>query len=257
MDYPLPHSSTDLTGQIAFVTGASSGLGLRFARVLASCGAKVVLTARRVDRLEENVRIIRDAGGQALALALDVTDANQLLSVVGQAEAAYGPVTILVNNAGIPDAQRAHKMSLELIDQLLAVNVRAPYILSCEVARRLMAAKLPGRIVNIASIGAFQYDGQGAALYSTSKAAVVRMTEALAVEWARFQINVNAIAPGAFRSEMMEGMLARMGDITGHFPRKRLGEPAQLDSTLLYLVSPASDAVTGTCIKVDDGQGPR
>jgi NAD(P)-dependent dehydrogenase (short-subunit alcohol dehydrogenase family) len=254
MTYPLPHFSTDLSGQTALVTGASSGLGARFASVLAACGAKVILTARRVERLEENAAAIRQAGGQALALPLDVTDANQLLSVVGQAEAAYGPVTILVNNAGIPDAQRAHKMSVDFIDQVIGVNLRAPYILSCEVARRLMAAKLPGKIVNIASAAAFYYDGQGAALYSITKAGVVRMTETLSIEWSKFHINVNAIAPGAFKSEMMDGMVSRMGDITQHFPRQRLGEQAQLDSTLLYLVSPASDAVTGAVIRVDDGQ---
>jgi NAD(P)-dependent dehydrogenase (short-subunit alcohol dehydrogenase family) len=120
-----------------------------------------------------------------------------------------------------------------------------------------MAAETPGRIVNIASEAAYNYSGGGAALYSVSKAAVVRITETLAVEWSRFGINVNAIAPGAFASEMMEGMLSRVGDITQHFPRKRLGDPAQLDSTLLFLVGPASDAVTGTCVRVDDGQGSR
>lgn len=109
----------------------------------------------------------------------------------------------------------------------------------------------------IASQAAYHYDGNGAALYSISKAAVVRMTEALSVEWARYGINVTAIAPGAFRSEMLDGMLSRMGDISQHFPRKRLGEPEQLDSTLLFLVSPASDAVTGTTIRVDDGQSGR
>ena len=140
---------------------------------------------------------------------------------------------------------------------MLDTNVRAPWVLSCEVARRLIAAKRPGRIVNISSIGAFHYAGGGAALYSVSKAAVNRMTEALAVEWARNGINVNAIAPGAFRSEMMDGMMSRVGDFTSALPRKRLGEPAQLDSTLLYLVAPASECVTGTVVTVDDGQGGR
>jgi NAD(P)-dependent dehydrogenase (short-subunit alcohol dehydrogenase family) len=172
-------------------------------------------------------------------------------------EAQLGTVTILVNNAGIPDAQRAHKMSVELIDRVLDINVRAPWILSCEVARRLIAAEKPGRIVNLASRAAYAYDGRGAALYATSKMAVVRMTETLAVEWARYHINVNAIAPGAFSSEMMDGMLARMGDITKNFPRPRLGDPAQLDSTLLFLVSPASEFVTGTTVRVDDAQGGR
>ena len=256
-DFPLPNASQDLTGQIALVTGASAGLGRRFARVLAAAGATVAVAARRLDRLEELAAEIRAAGGRALPLALDVTDADQLIDVVARAEAALGTVTILVNNAGIPDAQRAHKMSVELIDRVLDINVRAPWILSCEVARRLIAAEKPGRIVNLASRAAYAYDGRGAALYATSKMAVVRMTETLAVEWARYHINVNAIAPGAFSSEMMDGMLSRMGDITKHFPRPRLGDPAQLDSTLLFLVSPASEFVTGTTVRVDDAQGGR
>lgn len=257
MTYPIPNVSTDLTGHVALVTGASSGLGVRFARTLARCGARVALTARRLDRLEALAAEIRAEGGEAVALELDVTDADQLLAVVGQAEAALGTVDILVNNAGIPDAQRAVKMSVDLIDRVIGVNLRAPYILSCEVARRLMAAKQPGRIVNIASVAAFEYSGNGAALYSITKSAVVRMTEALAVEWASANINVNAIAPGAFSSEMMDGMLSRVGDISQRFPRKRIGDPAQLDSTLLFLVSPASEVVTGACIRVDDGQSGR
>ncbi|WP_293676891.1 SDR family NAD(P)-dependent oxidoreductase [uncultured Phenylobacterium sp.] len=256
-DYPLPNFSVDLSGQTALVTGASSGLGLRFAKVLAASGAKVALAARRLDRLEALAAEIKAAGGQAVAIEMDATDADQLIGAVEKAEKALGLVTILVNNAGIPDAQRAHKMSIELIDRVLDINVRAPWILSCEVARRLLAADKPGRIVNIASSAAYSYGGNGAALYSVSKSAVVRMTETLAVEWARNHINVNAIAPGAFASEMMDGMLARIGDFSATTPRKRIGDPAQLDSTLLYLCSPASDAVTGTSIRVDDGQGGR
>ena len=257
MTYPLPNASTDLSGEVALVTGASSGLGVRFAKVLASQGAKVALAARRVERLETLAKEIRDAGGEAIAVAMDATDADQMIAAVAKAESELGTVTILVNNAGIPDAQRAHKMEIDLIDRVLDVNVRAPFVLSCEVARRLIAADKPGRIVNIASSAAYSYTGNGAALYSVSKAAVVRITETLAVEWARYNINVNAIAPGAFESEMMDGMLERMGDIAQYFPRKRIGNPAQLDSTLLYLVSSASDAVTGTCVRVDDGQGGR
>lgn len=257
MDYALPNFSIDLKGQTALVTGASAGLGVRFAKTLARCGAQVALTARRLDRLEGVAAEIKAAGGKAVSLQLDVTDADQLTKVVAEAERQLGPVTILVNNAGIPDAQRATKMSIDLIDRVLDTNVRAPYVLSCEVARRLMEAKLPGRIVNIASSAAYRYSGNGAALYSISKAAVVRMTEALAVEWAQFNINVNAIAPGAFSSEMMDGMLQRMGDITKQFPRPRIGDPAQLDSTLLFLVSPSSDFVTGTCVRVDDVQNGR
>ncbi len=172
-------------------------------------------------------------------------------------DALGAPVRILVNNAGIPDAQRAHKMSLELIDSVFDTNLRGPYILSCAVARRLIEVERPGRIVNISSVAARHYAGGGAALYSITKAGIARMTEVLAVEWARFHINVNGIAPGAFSSEMMDGMIERVGDVTRHFPRKRLGQPEQLDGTLLYLVSPSSECVTGTVIVVDDGQGGR
>ena len=252
-----PNFSIDLSGKVALVTGASSGLGRRFATVLAAAGASVAATARRIDKLEDLAAEIRAAGGTCVPVQLDVTDAAQIARAVDQAESELGPVDILVNNAGIPDAQYAAKMSTELIDQVLDTNLRGPFIMACEVARRLMARKAPGRIVNISSMGAYNYSGGGAALYSITKAGIVRMTETLAVEWARFNINVNAIAPGAFASEMMDGMLERVGDISRAFPRKRLGDPAQLDSTLLYLVAPASEFVTGTVVKVDDGQGSR
>lgn len=250
--------STDLAGQVALVTGAGSGLGRRFAILLASCGAKVALAGRRVERLDEVAGEIRAQGGEGMPLPLDMTDAEAVKAAVGVVESRLGaPVSILVNNAAVPDAQRAHKMSLELIDRVLDTNLRGPYVLACEVARRLIDAKRPGRIVNLSSQTGFHYDGHGAALYSITKAGVTRMTEVLAVEWSRYNINVNGIAPGAFSSEMMDGMLERMGDFTRHFPRKRLGRPEQLDSTLLYLVSPSSECVTGTVIRVDDGQGPR
>ena len=256
-DYPLPNVSNDLSGRVALVTGASSGLGRRFAQVIAASGAKVAVTARRVDRLEALAEEIRSAGGVAEPIALDMQDNDSIMDCVASAQAKLGTIDILINNAGIPDAQRAHKMSLELIDAVFDTNLRGPYILSCEVARRLIAAKMPGRMVNISSVGGFNYNNNGAALYSITKSAIVRMTECLAVEWARFNINVNAIAPGAFSSEMMDGMLERMGDISQFFPRKRICDPAQMDSTLLYFLSPASEAVTGTYIKIDDGQGSR
>lgn len=249
--------NVDLSGQVAMVTGASSGLGQHFAEVLARHGAAVAITGRRTDRLEQVAERIRAAGGACLPLGMDVRDAAAINAGVAATQAALGTITILVNNAGVPDGTYATKMSLELVDSVLDTNVRAPFLLSCEVARSLIKAKLPGRIVNMSSIGAYFYDGVGAALYSITKAAVNRMTETLAVEWAKFGINVNAMAPGAFASEMTDFMLERMGDITVDFPRRRLGQPPQLDSTLLYLVAPASECVTGTIIKVDDGQQPR
>ena len=256
-DFPIPNISNDLTGHVALVTGTTSGLGRRFAIVLAACGAKVALTGRRADRLDELAAEIRTSGGICEPIPFDITQPEQINEVLDKTEATLGLVDLLVNNAGIPDAQRAHKMSEELVDHVFSTNLIGPWKLSCEVARRLIAAEKLGRMVNISSVGAFDYSGGGAALYSVTKSAIVRMTECLAVEWARYNINVNAIAPGAFASEMMDGMLERIGDITKHFPRKRLGDPAQMDSTLLYLLSPASECVTGTFIKIDDGQGSR
>jgi len=253
-DFPLPNNSYDLTGQVALVTGATSGLGWHFSRVLAASGAKVAIAGRRRSRLEELSALIRSEGGECAEFELDMTDAAAIETVVKDVASSLGSITILVNNAGVPDAQLATKMDVELIDRVLDTNVRGPFILAREVAKCLIAEKRPGRIINIASMAAYQYDGNGAALYSVSKAAIARMTEALSVEWARFNINVNGIAPGVFASEMVDGMQQRMGDLAGYFPRKRIGQPSQLDTTLLFLSSPASECVTGTIVKVDDGQ---
>ncbi|QTD56990.1 SDR family NAD(P)-dependent oxidoreductase [Parasphingorhabdus cellanae] len=252
-----PNFSIDLSGRTAIITGASAGLGRRFASVLAACGAKVACTARRREKLDELVDEITQDGGDAQAFELDVRDAEQLKVIIPTISTALGQPDILVNNAGIVDAARAVRMSIELIDDVLDTNMRAAYILSCEFARPLIDQKMPGRIVNISSIAGTHYDGHGAALYSTTKAGISRITEALAVEWSRFFINVNAIAPGLFATEMSDGMTSRMGDFYENFPRKRICQPDQMDSTLLYLLSPASECVTGTIIKVDDGQGPR
>jgi NAD(P)-dependent dehydrogenase (short-subunit alcohol dehydrogenase family) len=254
---PTRNDPVDLTGQVALVTGATSGLGWRFASTLAAAGASVVATGRREERLDALSAQITAAGGTCAGVPLDVTDADQIVAAVDAAEAAFGLVTILVNNAGIPDAARAHKMSLELVDAVLDTNLRGPWLMATEVGRRLIAAKQHGRIVNISSVGGFYYQGGGAALYSVTKAALTRVTEVLAVEWSRNHINVNGIAPGTFDSEMMTGMMERVGDFTAMLPRQRIGHGADLDSTLLYLVSPASEMVTGTIIKVDDGQGGR
>ena len=253
-----PSITANLDGQVALVTGATSGLGRRFANLIADCGAKVALAGRRVERLEEVAKEIEARGGTAVPFPLDMTDAEAVKAAPGRVEELLGaPVQVLVNNAGVPDAQRAHKMSLELINTVFDTNLRGPWILACEVGRRLIEEKMPGRIVNISSVGATSYSGIGAALYSVTKSAVIRMTEVLGVEWARYEINVTGIAPGSFESEMMDGMLERMGDLAQAFPRKRIGKPEQLDSTMLYLLSPASEMVTGTVVIVDDGQMPR
>jgi len=252
----MPNFSTDLSGQTAFITGTTSGLGYRFAQVLAACGANVAIAGRRVERLEALAEELRSTGAKVLPVPLDVTDTDALFASVDQVEKELGPVQILVNNAGKPDAQLALNMDPAFVDEMVATNLTSLFHLASEVTRRLKEAELPGRIVNIASGAAFSA-GVGTSWYAITKSAVVRMTEMLALEFARYDVNVNCIAPGAFESEMMDGMLERMGDITAGFPRKRLGKASQLDGTLLYLVSPSSDFVTGATIRVHDAQGAR
>jgi NAD(P)-dependent dehydrogenase (short-subunit alcohol dehydrogenase family) len=249
-EFSNPNFSIDLSDQVALVTGASSGLGYRFAKVLAKCGAKVAISARRVDKLEELAKEIREDGGTCEPIPVDMVDRESIRNAVQMTEDSLGVVNTLINNAGIPDAQWAIKQSDELVDNVIDTNL--------VVARRLIDKNLPGRMVNISSMAAFNTTPQSAAsLYSITKASVVRLTEALATEWARYNINVNCIAPGCFSSEMLDGMLERIGDISLGFPRKRICDPAQMDSTLLFLVSPSSECVTGTFIKIDDGQGSR
>jgi NAD(P)-dependent dehydrogenase (short-subunit alcohol dehydrogenase family) len=180
-DYPLPNLSFDLTGQVALVTGATSGLGWRFTEVLAAAGATVVPTGRRRERLDELASLITARGGTAFPVRIDMTDADSIFAAIAEGEEAAGTVTIAVNNAGIPDAQLAHRMSVALIDEVIGTNLRGPYLLACEVARRLMKANAPGRIINVSSMGGFHYAGNGAALYSITKAAIARMSEVLAV----------------------------------------------------------------------------
>jgi NAD(P)-dependent dehydrogenase (short-subunit alcohol dehydrogenase family) len=248
-----------LDGRVAVVTGASAGLGRRFATVLADRGAAVVIAARRGDALQELASDIRSRGGNALVHVIDVADASSIPGLFDAAEQSFGTVDILVNNAAVADANYATELSLETIDRVIDVDFRAPFLCSVEAARRLMAAEKPGRIVNISSVGAFHYGPRSAAaLYCATKSGIIRMTETLAIEWARYGINVNAIAPGMFESEMTEGFIARVGDrVRQSFPRQRFGNPADLDSTLLYLVDPSSHFVTGTCVTVDDGQTSR
>jgi NAD(P)-dependent dehydrogenase (short-subunit alcohol dehydrogenase family) len=252
----LEPTSSDLSGRVAFITGAGSGLGCRFAQILARAGAAVVLAGRRTDPLRNLADEIGRQGGHAFACSLDVCETGEIAKGIDAAEAAFGTVDLLVNNAGIPDANYATRLPVQMIDRVLDTNFRAPFLFSTEVARRLMALGKPGNIVNVASVSAYHYPHKAAAaLYSATKSGIIRLTECLAAEWAEFGINVNAIAPGSFRSEMTEGYLTRVGErVVERYARKRLGEPPFLDSTLLFLTSPASHFVTGACIIVGDAQ---
>lgn len=248
-----------LDKRVAIVTGASAGLGRHFAEVLAREGAKTVLVARRKQALDDVVSRISEAGGQAIGVQEDLTQTEAINHVLDVATEAFGTPDVLVNNAAIPDANFATKLSLDTINEVIDLDFRAPFLLSCGVADRLIEREMRGWIINISSVGAYYYAPKSAsALYCACKAGLIRMTETLAIEWAAFGINVNAIAPGMFESEMTEGFIARKGDrILQSFPRKRFGKPDDLASTLLYLIDPASRFVTGACITVDDAQTPR
>jgi NAD(P)-dependent dehydrogenase (short-subunit alcohol dehydrogenase family) len=251
-------ASTELTGQVALVTGAAGALGTRFAECLAAGGAAVTLADMRVPELDQVAERLAAEGVRCAAVPLDLMRPESIPEALDEIERSLGQVSILINNAGINDPVRPHNTPLELSTRVVGTNLLGPYALTCEVARRLIAAERPGRVVNISSSAAFSYRRSTASpLYSVTKAAVVRMTEVLAVEWARYDINVNGISPGMFWSEMTRLMVERVGDPSESLPRKRICDPDQLDSTLRYLVSPRSDAVTGTIIKVDDGQNPR
>jgi NAD(P)-dependent dehydrogenase (short-subunit alcohol dehydrogenase family) len=245
----------DLKGRVAFVTGATSGLGRHFAKLLADAGAAVALSGRRTDRLEAVQHEIEKAGGKAAAIALDVTDERAIAPAIDRAEAALGPIDILVNNAGLSVFGLSADISAGDFDKVIATNLRAPFLLATEVGRRMIAAKREGRIINIASIGAFRVL-PGTTPYCISKAGLAMMTQCLAREWARKGINVNALCPGYIETELnSEWFAGEKGkkQIAG-FPRQRLAKESDLDGMFLLLASDASRTITGSLLTVDDGQ---
>ncbi len=249
----------DLDGRVALVTGASSGLGERFARVLAENGAYVVLAARRVDRLQRLRDEIAQAGGRASAVALDVTDVSSIRSAVAAAEAAAGPIDILVNNSGVSTTQKLVDVTPEDYDFVLNTNTRGAFFVAQEVARRMIdrARAEPGRparIINIASLAAVKVLPM-IGTYCMSKAAVTQMTRAMAIEWGRFGININALCPGYISTELNEHHWDTEAGkkLIAMTPRKRLGKPEDLDGLLMLLASDKSGFINGAVINVDDG----
>ena len=243
-----------LDGKVALVTGASSGLGDRFARALALAGARVLVCARREDRLRALVEDIARDGGKAAAVRLDVTDEIAVGEAFDAAEAAFGPVDILVNNAGIAIMGSVIETPVEEWDEVINVNLRAAFLVAREGARRMVAQGAGGSIINIASILS-SFGTKGGAAYCASKGGVAQLTRTMALELARHDIRVNAIAPGYFVSEMNDEYFeteAAKRMIQG-IPMRRVADPSELDAALLTLAGPGGSYITGSIVTVDGG----
>ncbi len=248
----------DLEGKVAIVTGASSGLGRHFAITLARAGAKVAVAARRMEALAETAREIEAFDGRALPLLLDVTDAESVRTCVAEAETELGPISILINNAGMAIDKPALDQDESDWDRVLDTNLKGSWLMAQEVARHMMALGHGGTIVNIASVLSFSA-ASGVASYCASKAGLINLTRALAIELARHDIRVNALAPGYFETEINRDFRASAagGAIVKRVPQRRFGKPEDLDGALLLLSSEASRYMTGSVLVVDGGLSSR
>jgi NAD(P)-dependent dehydrogenase (short-subunit alcohol dehydrogenase family) len=248
--------SFDLREQVALVTGASSGIGRHLAELLAAAGAKVALAARRVDRLAEAAREIEAAGGQCLPIALDVTRSDSVAAAVAAAESGLGPLTILLNNAGVTVAKPVLQHTEEEWDYVLDTNLKGAWLMAREFAQHLVDRRRIGRIVNIASVLGVRTIAQVPS-YSAAKAGLIHLTHVLAMELARHGILVNALAPGYVETDFNRDFLRSEAGkrLEARIPLRRVGRPDDLDGAMLLLASPAGAYITGAVIAVDGGHG--
>ena len=252
----------DLSGRVALVTGASSGLGAQFARTLARAGAGVVLASRRVDKLKALRAHIEGEGGDAHVMELDVTDRHSIKAAVAHAETEVGSIDILVNNSGVSTTQRIQDVTEGDFDYIFDTNVRGAFFMAQEVGKRMLARAqgtapgsfTGGRIINIASMAGLKVLPQIGA-YCMSKAAVIQMTKAMALEWGKHGINVNAICPGYIDTEINHHhwQTEQGQKLVNMLPRKRVGKPEDLDALVVLLASAQSHFVNGAIIAADDG----
>jgi NAD(P)-dependent dehydrogenase (short-subunit alcohol dehydrogenase family) len=244
----------DLSGKIALVTGASGGLGRHFALTLAGSGAKVALAARRTEQTAAVVAEIESSGGTAAAVSMDVTDEDSVKRAFAEASERLGLPNVVVNNSGITSNEPALEIAAADWDQVLDTNTRGAFLVSRTAARALIAAKSAGSIINVASILGLRVAGR-VAPYSASKAALLQLTRSLALEWARYSIRVNAIAPGYIETDLNRDFFSSEAGLAliNRIPQRRLGRAEELDGALLLLASDASTYMTGSTLVVDGG----
>jgi NAD(P)-dependent dehydrogenase (short-subunit alcohol dehydrogenase family) len=244
----------EVRDQHILVTGGSSGFGRHFARFLAGNGAKITLAARRADALASAVRDINASGAKAQSVVLDVTLADSIEGAMKKAEAGFGPIHAVVNNAGVTATRPALDQDERAWDSVVDTNLKGVWLVAQAAGRRMIDNKVKGSIVNIASILGLRVAG-AVAPYAISKAGVIQMTKALALEWARYGIRVNALAPGYFATELNDAFFeSEHGKaLIKRVPQRRLGQLNELDGPLLLLVSSAGSFMTGSIVAVDGG----
>lgn len=256
--------SINLEGRVALITGASSGLGAQFARTLSKAGACVVLAGRRVERLKDLRAEIEGQGGDAHVVQLDVTDVASIKAAVAHAETEVGTLDILINNSGVSTTQRLTDVTENDYDYVMDTNTRGAFFVAQEVGKRMLARArgaapgtfIGGRIVNVASMAGLRVLSQ-IGVYAMSKAAVIHMTRAMALEWGKYGINVNAICPGYIDTEINHHHWSteQGRKLVELLPRKRVGQPRDLDTALLMLCANESHFINGAVIQADDGFG--
>jgi NAD(P)-dependent dehydrogenase (short-subunit alcohol dehydrogenase family) len=248
----------DLGGRTALVTGGSRGLGLQMAEALGEMGARVALTARKRDELDQAVAHLTPLGIEAVALECDMSDAAAIAPLVERAIAALGPIDVLVNNAGTTWGAATIEHPLEAWRKVIDLNLTAMFLVSQEVGRRCMVPRRSGKVINIASILGLVGGGDpgrpATVAYNTSKGGVISFTRALAAEWAQYNINVNAIAPGFFPTKMTKGIMEMLGEeVANKAPLKRVGGPEDLKGLIVLFASDAGAFITGQVVAVDGG----
>ncbi|GAB4399397.1 MAG: SDR family oxidoreductase [Rhodoferax sp.] len=256
--------SIDLSGRVALITGASGGLGAQFARTLAAAGAAVVLAGRRIERLKDLRAQIDAQGGDAHVVGMDVTQLASIRAAVAHAETEVGSIDILINNSGVSTTQRIQDVDEADFDHVFNTNVRGAFFVAQEVGKRMLAraqgtapgSYTGGRIVNVASMAGLRVLPK-IGVYGMSKAALIHMTRAMALEWGRFGINVNALCPGYIDTEINHAhWQTESGQkLIQMLPRKRVGQPADLDALIVMLCADESHFVNGAVISADDGFG--